>query len=91
MKRLAILEEEKNAADKRLEEEYQRRMDNEDKYYLEKRNVLMDAITDIQEGVYGGKSDGEEKAAGGEGEKSSEEKEGAKEAEGANSAPKFTA
>lgn len=53
MQRLAILEDEKNAADKRLEEEYQRRMDNEDKYYLEKRRVLEEAITDIQEGVYG--------------------------------------
>lgn len=54
MKRLAILEEEKQAADKRLEEEYQRRMDNEDKYYLEKRRVLEDVIGEIQEGIYGG-------------------------------------
>ncbi|KAL3783208.1 hypothetical protein HJC23_013551 [Cyclotella cryptica] len=53
MKRLAILEEEKQAADRRLEEEYQRRMDNEDKYYLEKRRVLEDAIGEIQEEVYG--------------------------------------
>jgi len=55
MKRIAILEEEKNAADKLLEEEYQRRMDNEDKYYLEKRRVLEEAVTDIQEEVYMGK------------------------------------
>ena len=54
MKRLAILEEEKQAADKRLEEEYQRRMDNEDKYYLEKRRILEESIEDIQEGLYGG-------------------------------------
>ena len=54
MKRLAILEEEKNAADKILEEEYQRRLDNEGKYYLEKRRVLEEAIADIQEDVYGG-------------------------------------
>jgi len=53
MKRLAILEEEKTAADKRIEEEYERRMNNEDKYYLEKRELLMETITDIQEGVYG--------------------------------------
>ena len=53
MQRLAILDEEKRAADKRIEEEYMRRLDNEDKYYLEKRNVLLEAITDIQEGVYG--------------------------------------
>ena len=33
-----------------------RRLDNEDKYYLKKRNVLLEAITDIQEGVYGGSS-----------------------------------
>jgi hypothetical protein len=54
MQRLAILDEEKRTADKRIEEEYMRRLDNEDKYYLEKRNVLLEAITDIQEGVYGG-------------------------------------
>ena len=54
MKRLAILEEEKQAADRRLEEEYQRRMDNEDKYYLEKRRVLEESIVDIQEEAYGG-------------------------------------
>lgn len=57
MQRLAILEEEKNAADKLIEEEYQKRMDNEDKYYLEKRQVLMDAITDVQTNVYGGGDD----------------------------------
>ena len=56
MQRLAILDEEKRTADKRIEEEYMRRLDNEDKYYLEKRNVLLEAITDIQEGVYGGSS-----------------------------------
>jgi hypothetical protein len=54
MKRLAILEEEKQAADRRLEEEYQRRMDNEDKYYLEKRRVLEESIEEIQTGLYGG-------------------------------------
>ena len=52
MQRLAILEEEKNAADRRLEEEYERRMDNEDKYYLEKRRVLEDAIEDIQRDAF---------------------------------------
>jgi len=76
MKRLAILEEEKNAADRRLEEEYQKRMDNEDKYYLEKRKVLEDAVTDIQENVYG--------TGGGE-----KEKETVVEKE--NNATKFTA
>lgn len=52
MKRIAILEEEKQAADRLLEEEYQKKMNNEDKYYLEKRRVLEEAITEIQEGVY---------------------------------------
>ena len=51
MQRLAILDEEKRAADKRIEVEYMRLLDNDDKYYLEKRNVLVEAITDIQEGV----------------------------------------
>ena len=76
MQRLAILDEEKRSADKRIEEEYMRRLDNEDKYYLEKRNVLLEAITDIQEGVYGGSSSsssgnekkkGENEAVGGGG------------------------
>jgi hypothetical protein len=29
-------------------------MDNEDKFYLEKRRVLEDVIGEIQEGIYGG-------------------------------------
>ncbi|KAL3810213.1 hypothetical protein ACHAXA_006353 [Cyclostephanos tholiformis] len=63
MKRLAILEEEKNAADRLIEEEYRRRMDNEDKYYLEKRKALEDAIMEIQESVYGGGGGGDVAAA----------------------------
>ena len=59
MQRLAILEEEKNAADKRLEEEYQRRMDNEDRFYLEKRRALEGAIADIQEGAFAGSGEGD--------------------------------
>jgi len=61
MQRLAILDEEKRSADKRIEEEYMRRLDNEDKYNLEKRTVLLEAITDIQEGVFGGSSSGTER------------------------------
>jgi len=38
-----------------------RRLDNEDKYNLEKRTVLLEAITDIQEGVFGGSSSGTER------------------------------
>ena len=79
MQRLAILEEEKNAADKRLEEEYQRRMDNEDKFYLEKRRALEGAIADIQEGAFAGSGEGEESS-----------KEESKEEEMSN-ATKFTA
>ena len=33
-----------------------RRLDNEDKYFLEKWNVLLETITDVQEGVFGGSS-----------------------------------
>jgi len=75
MQRLAILEEEKNAADRRLEEEYERRMDNEDKFYLEKRRVLEEAIEDIQRDAFsdmnGGVGGVEKKEEGGsvEGEK----------------------
>jgi hypothetical protein len=46
-----------------------RRLDNEDKYYLEKRNVLLEAITDIQEGVYGNHSNNEDGDGGGSDEK----------------------
>jgi len=77
MQRLAILDEEKRAADKRIEEEYMRRLDNEDKYYLEKRNVLLEAITDIQEGAYGTDNGGVGGSGGGsnsEGEGSSSER-----------------
>ena len=90
MQRLAILEEEKKAADKRIEEEYQKRMDNEDKYYLEKREVLMDSIMDIQSGVYGTSSSGKNEDGAGDEEKKEDmgsEKEKVEEA----SATKFTA
>ena len=91
MQRLAILEEEKKAADKRIEEEYQKRMDNEDKYYLEKREVLMDSIMDIQSGVYGASS-GMNKDGGGGGDEEKKEEMGSEKVkvEG-GSATKFTA
>lgn len=81
MRRLAILEEEKNAADRLIEEEYRRRMDNEDKYYLEKRRALEGAIMEIQESVYGS-DDGKSSVApavatgGGDGDKETKELEG---------------
>ena len=90
MQRLAILEEEKNAADKRIEEEYQKRMDNEDKYYLEKREVLMDSVMDIQSGVYGTSGSGKDEDGGGDKEKKEEMGSEAVKVEG-NSATKFTA
>ncbi|EJK56640.1 hypothetical protein THAOC_23434, partial [Thalassiosira oceanica] len=61
MQRLALLEEEKNAADRRIEEEYRKRMDNEDKYYLEKRRALEEAVTEIQEGAFEGVNGSEDK------------------------------
>ena len=86
MQRLAILDEEKRTADKRIEEEYMRRLDNEDKYYLEKRNVLLEAITDIQEGVYGGSSSSSGNAKNGENENVGEVVESADEKGESNSA-----
>eukprot|EP00574_Skeletonema_japonicum_P004751 CAMPEP_0201724348 /NCGR_PEP_ID=MMETSP0593-20130828/8139_1 /ASSEMBLY_ACC=CAM_ASM_000672 /TAXON_ID=267983 /ORGANISM="Skeletonema japonicum, Strain CCMP2506" /LENGTH=278 /DNA_ID=CAMNT_0048215609 /DNA_START=342 /DNA_END=1174 /DNA_ORIENTATION=+ len=65
MQRLAILEEEKNAADRRLEEEYERRMDNEDKFYLEKRRVLEEAVEDIQRDAFSSSDGVEKKEEGG--------------------------
>lgn len=84
MQRLAILEEEKNAADRRLEEEYERRMENEDKFYLEKRRVLEEAIEDIQRDAYSGSVEKkEEEGVGVEGMKKNETV--------VNSGPKFSA
>mmetsp|Transcript_21135 Transcript_21135/g.31568 ORF Transcript_21135/g.31568 Transcript_21135/m.31568 type:complete len:434 (+) Transcript_21135:50-1351(+) len=91
MQRLAILEEEKNAADRRLEEEYERRMDNEDKFYLEKRRVLEEAIEDIQRDAFsdmtgGGEKKEEEGSVEGEKKKQDVESETV-----VNSGPKFSA
>jgi len=91
MQRLAILEEEKNAADRRLEEEYERRMDNEDKFYLEKRRVLEEAIEDIQRDAFsdmngGGEKEEEEGSVEGEKKKQDVESETV-----VNSGPKFSA
>ena len=48
MKRLAILEEEKIAVDKRLQEEFKLREENEERYYREKRQLLEDAAAQLQ-------------------------------------------
>ena len=94
MQRLAILEEEKNAADRRLEEEYERRMDNEDKFYLEKRRVLEEAVEDIQRDAFSSSDGVEKKEEGGvEGEEEEKKKKlDVVESETmVNSGPKFSA
>ncbi len=52
MERLAILEEEKNAADLRLEEEFKLRAENEEKFYREKRKILEEASLEISTSTY---------------------------------------
>lgn len=52
MERLAILEEEKNAADARLEEEFRLRADNEEKFYREKRKLLEEASAEVAASTY---------------------------------------
>ena len=95
MQRLAILEEEKAAADRRLEEEFERRMDNEDKFYLEKRRVLEEAIEDVQRGAFAvmengnGEEEMEEGSSSVEGEKKKLEED--VESDVVNSGPKFSA
>ena len=52
MERLAILEEEKNAADARLEVEFKLRAENEEKFYREKRKVLEEASAEVAAATY---------------------------------------
>jgi hypothetical protein len=52
MERLAILEEEKKAADARLEEEFRLRTQLEEKFYREKREILEEAAAEVQAGAY---------------------------------------
>jgi len=92
MQRLAILEEEKNAADRRLEEEYERRMDNEDKFYLEKRRVLEEAIEDIQRDAFSDMNGGvEKKEEEGSVEGEKKKKQDVESETVVNSGPKFSA
>lgn len=52
MERLAILEEEKNAANLRLEEEFRLRGELEEKFYKQKRNILEEAAAEVQADAY---------------------------------------
>lgn len=52
MERLAILEEEKLAADRRLEEEFRFKAELEEKFYEEKRKLLEDAAAEVQAEAY---------------------------------------
>jgi len=54
MNLLAVLEEERVAADKRLQEEFKAREVNEEKFYLEKRKVLEEAAASVQAQAYSG-------------------------------------
>ncbi len=54
MNLLAVLEEEKVAADKRLQEEFKAREVNEEKFYLEKRKILEEAAASVQAQAYAG-------------------------------------
>jgi hypothetical protein len=52
MDRLAILEEEKNTADARLQEEFKLREANEEQFYKEKRKLLEEAAQQVQAAAY---------------------------------------
>ena len=52
MERLALLEEEKQAADQRLQEEFRLREENEERFYREKRKLLEEAAAQVQADVY---------------------------------------
>lgn len=52
MERLALLEEEKQAADERLQEEFRLREENEERFYRQKRELLEEAAAQIQADIY---------------------------------------
>ena len=52
MERLALLEDEKQAADERLQEEFRLREENEERFYREKRKLLEEAAAQVQAKVY---------------------------------------
>lgn len=52
MDRLALLEDQKIAADKRLQEEFKLREENEERYYREKKKLLEEAAAQVQASAY---------------------------------------
>ena len=54
MEKIALLEEEKQAADSRLEEEFAMRAELEEKYYRKKKALLEEAVTEVQQEAFGG-------------------------------------
>ena len=52
MEQLALLEEERNAAISRLEEEYRRKEETEKQFYQKKRDLLESAVFEIQRQPY---------------------------------------
>lgn len=52
MERLALLEDEKQAADERLQEEFRLREENEEQFYREKRKLLEEAAAQVQAEAY---------------------------------------
>lgn len=61
MERLAILEEERAAADKRLEDEFRQRFQMEEDFYAKKREVLEEAAAKVQQEAYVTMNSGETK------------------------------
>ena len=53
MERISILEEERNAANARLEEEFRQRAEIEEKFYREKRAALEEAAAEVSLSAYG--------------------------------------
>jgi Sec-independent protein translocase protein TatA len=53
MNKIALLEQEKAAALKRLEEEFAKRTELEEKYYKEQRKLLEEAVSEVQSAAFG--------------------------------------
>jgi Sec-independent protein translocase protein TatA len=53
MNKIALLEKEKRAAQTRLEEEFEKRKELEEKYYEEQRSLLEEAAVQIQDAAFG--------------------------------------